>query len=366
MTPRERVETVLRGGRADHVPFTVYDTLLPKGEAERRLRNEGACVVSRVAPFKVVRRDVQVEQTQHEEDGARHVRTTYRTPEGDLSTVARSTRDSEETYHSERLFKGPEDYRAIECLIRDEQPEPDYESLAQAQAALGDSGIVVADLGYSPMQELMQTVMGIDQFAVEWSTRQDEVLRIYEALVENRRRIISVAAAAPGLAVNYCGNVSAEVVGVERFEDYYVPHYNECAEAMHSAGKVMGVHFDANTWALADLIGATDIDYVEALTPRPDGDMTVAEARTDWHDKILWINFPYSAHQDDVDGIEHTTRRLMWEAAPGDRLLIGITEAVPADRWEESFGTILQTVKRDGQLPITWSSPSQRAFETDL
>ena len=53
MTPRERVETVLTGGRADCVPFTIYDALLPDDEVARRLRSEGVCVIARMAPFTV-------------------------------------------------------------------------------------------------------------------------------------------------------------------------------------------------------------------------------------------------------------------------------------------------------------------------
>jgi hypothetical protein len=123
---------------------------------------------------------------------------------------------------------------------------------------------------------------------------------------------------------------------------------------------VVGVHFDANTWGLSDLIGASGIDYVEALTPRPDGDMTVAEARTEWHDKVLWVNFPYSLHTAPPDEVELAACQLMWEAAPGDRFIIGITEAVPQGSWQESFPAILRAVNRDGRLPITWRSRSQR------
>lgn len=365
MTPRERVETVLRGERADRVPFTVYDSLLPRGDVERRLRNDGACVIARMAPFKASLEGVATEETRTEADGSRYVRTTYRTPEGDLATVARTAGAGEQTYFTERLFKGPEDYDAIEFLIRNRRYSPAYDDMARTQDRMGEGGLVVADIGYSPMQELMMSVMDLARFAEEWAVRRERVLSLYEALVEDRGRIYPIAAEAPCLAVSYCGNVSAEVVGVERFREYYVPHYDACAEEMHAAGKVVAAHLDANTWALADLIGATGIDCVEALTPRPDGDMTVAEARTDWHEKILWVNVPYSFHVADPDGLELGVRQLMWEAAPGDRFIVGITEAVPEDRWQETFPAILRVVNRDGGLPISWRSPRMLAREAE-
>jgi hypothetical protein len=41
MTPRDRVFAALSGERVDHIPLTIYEGLLPRGEVERRLREEG-------------------------------------------------------------------------------------------------------------------------------------------------------------------------------------------------------------------------------------------------------------------------------------------------------------------------------------
>ncbi|MDA0746390.1 MAG: hypothetical protein O2954_07715 [bacterium] len=357
MTPRERVEMVLRGERPDRVPFTVYENKLPQCEAERLLRNDGACIIQRnPSVYRTVRRNVAIERVTYEEDGATYTRTNVRTPKGYLYSVERHAPDEQTTWHLERLFKKPEDYDALEFLIRDQEFIPEYEAFARAQSLVGGDVFLRPGIGYSPFQEILYSLMGLEMFSIEWAERRDEVLRIYDALTASRSKLYPVVARSPALAVNYCGNVSSEVVGLDRFEKYYLPHYNEFAEVMHKHGKIMGVHFDANNWALAELIGMSDIDYIEAFTPQPDCDMTVAEAKTAWHDKILWINFPSSVHLQDVDVIEQTTRQILWEAAPGDRFLVGITENVPEDRWQESMAAILRMINQDGDVPITWKT----------
>ena len=45
MTPRERVDAALRNEMPDWVPFTVYECMLPTSETERRLRDDGLCIV---------------------------------------------------------------------------------------------------------------------------------------------------------------------------------------------------------------------------------------------------------------------------------------------------------------------------------
>jgi len=96
--------------------------------------------------------------------------------------------------------------------------------------------------------------MGVKGFAAEWAERQDRVLKLYGALLDNRRRLCAAVVQAPVLAVNCDANVSSEVVGLDRFRRYYVPYYNEVAEVLHAGGKLAGAHLDARIWTLAEAV----------------------------------------------------------------------------------------------------------------
>ena len=50
--------------------------------------------------------------------------------------------------------------------------------------------------------------------------------------------------------------------------------------------------------------------------------------------------------------VEATTRRLLREAAPGDRFIMGIMEDIPENRWQQNLLTISRMIHRDGELPI--------------
>ena len=350
MTPRERVETVLRGELANKVPFTAFADQLPRCEAERRLRNGGLCIVDRQTPiFRTVTPHIRQERIHYEEQGQSYVRTLFRTSVGELTEVEQFGPDDTTSWHVERLFKSPEDYRPLRVLIEDQQYEPAYDTFLKRQEWLGDDFFLRPDIGYSPMHQLLYSVMGIERFAEEWAERRDEVLALYEALVANRRRLYPLAARSPALLVNYCGNVSPEVVGLGRFEEYYLPHYDEFAEIMHAHGKLVSVHFDADTWLFEEAIGVSRIDCIEAFTPPPDGDVTVAQARSIWHDKILWTNFPPSVHLQPVSQVEATARQLLREAASGVRFLLGVTENLPADRWQDSLTAIMRAINAEAR-----------------
>jgi len=351
MTPRERVDAALCGEMPDAVPFTVYECMLPKSEAERQLRNEGLCIVERSSVFKTVYSEVSVERTLFTaDDGDERIRTVVKTPEGTLTAIDKPAGFT--SWHEKRLFSSPNDYEPLECMIRDRTYVPDYERFAELQELMGDDASVRGQIGYSPLQEIIYGLMGVMEFAVQWGENRDRVMRLYDALVEDRRKIYEVVAHSPAHTVNYGGNVSPEVVGLDRFERMIMPHYEEAAEVLHQHGKLMGVHFDANTKLLAPAIARSKMDYVEAFTPYPDCDMTVAEAREAWPDKTLWINFPSSVHLQSIQNIEDMTRHLLREAAPGNRFIIGITEDLPPGRWRENYAAILRVCNSEGRTPI--------------
>jgi len=352
MTPRERVEVALRGEPADRVPFTIYANKLPRCQVELELRNAGACILER-SPGVITTETPNVKTTSitYTENGARLVRTIYETPKGTLTTIDRPAPGT--SWHLKRLFTGPEDYAPLIAMIRDRVHRPNYEAFVKARDRYGEGSFLRAGIGYSPLQEIIHSLMGVEHFSIEWAERRDDLMRLYDALTEDRRKMYPLFAESPALAINYGGNISPEVVGRQRFEQYILPHHNEAAEIVHKTGKLLGVHYDANNRALASGIASSLIDYVEAFTPPPDCDMSVAEARKVWPDKVLWINFPSSVHLFGVDAVLDMTRQILREAAPGDRFIMGVTEDVHDGAWPKTFPAIARVLNEEGKLPLT-------------
>ena len=356
MNPKERVEALLLGRGADHVPFTVDTLMLPRCETERRLRNDGMCIVKYPDVFKTESPDVKETTSYYREDGTCKVRRDIETPYGNLFSISRivdiDTTTGTTTWDEEKIFHGPEDYKAIEFMVRNRVHTPDYEPALKAQRMAGDDIILRAFIGYEPLQEIIIPIMGFERFSYEWADNRDEVLKLYEALVEDRRKLYPIVAQSPVLHANYGANVSSDVMSPANFERYILPHYQECAEVMHRHGKLLGAHMDANIGGLASLIAQSDLDFIEAFTPYPDTDMTVGEALDIWPDKVLWINFPSSVHLQGPEGIEKAMLDILEQAKPGNRLLVGITEDVPDNRWQESFQVISRVLNTAGRLPI--------------
>ena len=339
-TPRQRVLEALHGGHADKVPFTMYESKIPQCAAEREMRNRGLCIVNRTRVFTTVRPNVTVTEEVYWEDGKRFTRTHYDTPVGAVSTLNEAAGFT--SWHHEKMFKSPDDYRVLLFLIQDERYEPAYEAYAQAERAFGEDAIYRAGFGLEPMQMLISGgLIGMQDYCLQWMENRDEILKLYEALVEKRRQVYHLVAESPATHANYGGNVVPKIIGLKGFEDYYVPHYNEAAEVMHRHGKLIGSHLDADCGLIAEAVGRTDLDYIEAFTPAPDTDMTLAQARAAWPDKVLWINYPSSVHLQDDAVVAQTAAELVAENGSADGLIVGITEDIPEHRWQSSCLAIM-------------------------
>ncbi|MEZ4730338.1 MAG: hypothetical protein R3E79_24680 [Caldilineaceae bacterium] len=349
MTPRARVERALAGGHSDKVPFTIYESKIPQCSAERDMRNHGLCIVKRDVPvFKTHRPHVKVTQITQWQAERPLARTIYETPMGCVETLSEDAGFT--TWYHEKMFKTVDDYKVLRFLIEDEVYEPTYASFAQAERDLGEDAIFRANFGLEPLQMLISgTLMDMQTFCYEWMDHRDEILQLYDAIVVNRRKLYPIIAASPVSHVNYGGNVTPEIIGLKTFEQYYVPHYNEAAEVMHAAGKLIGCHFDANCKLLSQAIARTDLDYIEAFTPAPDTDMTLGEARQAWPDKVIWMNFPSSMHLQPDPVVEEKTIALLDELPAIDGILMGITEDMPPDRWRDSCRAIMRGLDRHAQ-----------------
>ena len=356
MTPLERVEAVLWGHGPDHVPFTVYESKLPPCAVERQLRNEGLCIHNRhYTPMKSVTPNCSVEthtytpppQTGDVYAGETLVKTTTRTPAGDLIAVNKPAGFT--SWRVELPFKTADDYPALIALAEDTQFLPDHETYEKALAWMGDDVILRATLGYSPLQAIIYNLMGVETFCIEWAERRDRVMELYEALAARDRRAFEVLATGPCPYVQYCGNVSPQIVGRERFRELILPLYDEFGAMLHEHGKLFGCHLDADCGLLADLIGESELDFIEAFTPAPDTDMSIADARRAWPCKILWANFPSSVHLADQEQIYATACQMIDEDGGSQKLIIGITEDVPEDRWQENFLTINRACREYGR-----------------
>ncbi len=346
MTPRQRVEAALHDEPVDQVPFTIYHGMLPRGARERRLRELGLGLCVRTSVTTSHAPNVEIETRTSVENGRSVTCERVRTPVGEITAKRTAGGGYGSMATIEHYIKRPEDYDVVRFWVQDVVCEPAYDGFRRIAGEIGEDGYVMTAIGYSPMMEMLVCYLGLEQFSIDMVDRPDAFFGLYELLAARRRRVYEIMAESPSEVILYGGNVHPEIMGAERFAEYIVPRYDEAADVLHAAGKIIGVHMDADNRVFAPAVARSKIDLVEAFTPPPDCDMSVAEARIAWPDKTLWINFPSSVHLASPERIRTATQEILNQAAGMNRFLIGITEDIPQHVVLQSLTVIAETINQ--------------------
>jgi uroporphyrinogen-III decarboxylase len=347
MTPRERVLAVLRGEPTDKVPFTIYENKVPQCAVERRLRNEGLCILYRdFPPYRIVRPNCVTETFEYLEEGRLRRRIVTRTPVGEVFEVVEPA-----DYTAWRVvhpFKSPEDYKVLRFIEEDTRVLPCYEEFEKAQALRGDDMLLRADVGGNPLHRIMYLLMDMEAFAVEWAENRDEVLALAEAMRKNVIATARVVADSPSIVSNLGGNETPMVMGPGRYREYCIPLINEVAALLEEKGKFLGSHMDGNNRAWAKDLAGSGLHIIEAFSPAPDTDMTMAEAVAAWPDKAIWINFPSTVHLSGIEKVKEKAREIL-QAAAGHRLIIGVTEDIHPELWQQGLLAVSEVINEQAR-----------------
>ncbi len=347
---RERMSAVLHGGRPDRVPFAPYDNLLPCGDFARELGNRGmGLCLRRSTAWSECPHVVTAMST----EGDIHT-TTYTTPVGSVSTSRRTHLgriDDSGSLELDGLIKGSADYEPVVYMLDDTTFHADSALYHNALRDVGADGIIFSD-GLQPPYDATRSyygsVYGLDRWVYAQADEPERFASLLAALERRARRCLPLLLEAPG-EVRSMGSVDGQY-GPTQFRRYVLPFFQEIVPRYHARGKLVSIHAHAsNLSVFTELIARTGADIIEAFTPPPIGDLSVAEARHAWGpDVVIGVNFPETIFwYGPRETREYTLDILRSDPCPR-RLYIGMTEmgtyGVTDDESEHAFKEGLRAV----------------------
>lgn len=342
MLIRERLEAFWSGERPDRIPFTTYENKIPPDWSDpviRQMLRDGLGVI-RFVPTYSIRYEGEVQIIdQNGWEGSRNVRRQiWRTPLGEVSALW------VDNWQQKYFLETAEDYRVMTYIAKHTRYTADYAAFNTQQVILPPYMIPVTRVGRTPLQTILVDYAGLANFSLHLVEFTDEMQELYEVMRKNFRTLVEIVAAGPGRYINVLENFTAETLGPRRFRQFLLPVYEETFGMLHQAGKIVGCHYDGNIRVVKDLVANAPIDLIESLTPPPEGDMTLAEARAAWPDKLFWSNINLGCYELPPEALRQEIFQRVRDGAPdGRRLAFEVSEDRPPC-WRESMPVILQTL----------------------
>jgi len=344
MNHRERLMTTYRGEKADRVPLTIYDWLVPDTQAGQRLRDKGLITIDSKRVFREELKGVIVRKKEVGSGINKEFVTTLETPVGSLFERTRIDPTFQSRWVIEHFIKSLDDYRVMKYIFDHTITEPAFEEFREADADMGERGIVLGEILPIPIQWLLVELMGTETWSEGVMMYPDEIAELHESLTRLYRQQISIAADSPAEVIWLPDNVTGSIMSSQLFDQYCGPIYAEACVELKQAGKLSFSHFDGINRPIARNIAQTPLDIIEAFTPPPMCDMSVAEACTVWPDKVLSLNVPGTLFTEPYELIESYIKQYMKEGSQRNGFVIGCTEEYDFTKFEHAFSAIGSTM----------------------
>lgn len=344
MTPKERFEAVFRGERPDAMVFfgdltywySVHDQIGDLPEAWRGPRGIGRLhrdmgvgeYVPGCCAYAMVEGDrVRVEG--RTEGGVRTV--VWRTPVGTLRSRQAYSQPSFSWGFTEHAVKGVEDLKTLRYIMEHRTYRPAPEAIVQVERDYGDFGVAIVAVDGSPLTELNKTWMGVMDMCYLLADEPDEVKETLETIARSQDRAyeITEACACPYVMINE--NLSAETMG-GYFDEFIGPYLSRRMEGLHAHGKKALLHNDGTLRGTLDKLGATGVDCVDSVVPKPVGDVAVADLRSLAGNEILLLGGlpgamfapPFTARD-----MERHVREILRRHKESGTFMLGVADQVP-------------------------------------
>ncbi|MGC9453725.1 MAG: uroporphyrinogen decarboxylase family protein [Phycisphaerae bacterium] len=201
-----------------------------------------------------------------------------------------------------------------------------YDRLCDEWSGLG------APTMYMPrttVQKLYIDEMGVENAIFALMDYGDTCEAYFEALQTNQEQLIEVINDSPVEVINFGDNVHSGTLPPEYFARYVLPVYQRRCELLHDGGKFVHAHFDGDTRPLLPMARDTGLDGIEAITPQPQGDVTLEEVKEALGDELFLIDGIPAVYFDktyDEQTLIDCARRVIELFAP--RLILGISDEI--------------------------------------
>jgi hypothetical protein len=260
------------------------------------------------------------------------ITTIWHTSKGDLRSVELRTALAWHRY--EMQVKTPDDMRIMEHILRSQRVEFDWELFRRNDELLGDRGAPTMYLPRVNIQRLYIDLMGFEPTLLALHDWPDAVERLIRVIDETDEEILRVVAECPVEHINFGDNVDCDMLPPPLLVKYVMPAYQRRNEVLHAAGKFTHTHFDGKLKTLLPYLRDLGCDGFEALTPLPQGDVSLQEIKDALGDDLLLLDgIPCTDFMPDFPYEELRKRTLEILDLFAPNLILGVSDepSPPAD-----------------------------------
>ncbi|MGN1098704.1 MAG: uroporphyrinogen decarboxylase family protein [Christensenellales bacterium] len=263
--------------------------------------------------------------------GKREMMFIYDTPVGSVNMILRGNDSNPGMYYKKWLLETPEDIRVQTYIEEGTTYRFNEDMYNELYAKWGTIGAPTMYICRTPIQECFVETMGVENTIYALYDDEDLMEKYFRAKEDANLRMIDEINKSPIRIINYGDNIHCGITSPDLFEKYIIPVYAGRYDKLKSAGKFIHSHWDGDIKSILKYAQCCYLDGIEAMTPFPQGDVSVDEIIDALGDKMILLdgiaallfNNTYPIEQ-----LDEQVETLISKMA--GRLILGISDEMPS------------------------------------
>lgn len=219
---------------------------------------------------------------------------------------------------------------------------------------IGDDGIFVPTLQPSPVQQLLEYEMGMENFYCLYADYPAEMDLLIRQM--HRCKLLEyeyVARNMPFEMIIPIENTSTAMISPEIYRKYSMQHMRDFSDIVHRYGKKSVIHMCGHIGHLLDEIKETNLDGIHALTEAPVGDCPFDKALDVLGEDLIIIgtlnSTIFQSRTASAEDIKLELSRLFTPRIRNSRFVIWpVSDGLPTDLWR--FQAVNEWIEEKGLL----------------
>jgi len=262
------------------------------------------------------------------------------TPYGELVSRYRLSSGDKVWFNVEFMVKDKDDLKKLRWLYENTVYSFSEEKFDKGSKFIGDRGEPQFYLcpPKSPYMFLAQIWARLQDFIYLLVDAQKEVEDVMKTMDDSYDSLFEeITSSKKVRIVNFGENIDVHYFSPLYFEKYLIPYYEKRANQLKKAGIYTHIHIDGSFKPLLKYLKDLPFDGFEALTPLPQGDVSIEEIKENIGDKILLDGIPAVLFLPTfkAEEFEDCVKKIIKLFHP--RLILGISDELPEGAPEESI-----------------------------
>jgi len=274
----------------------------------------------------------------------------FETPIGELSSLYAYKDSSKTIFQKEYFVKKKEDIKILKYMYNDLKYLPTYDDTRKEEAKIGEDGIVAVGVVGSPIIDMIENFMGIQNFLFYLYDYKKDIESLYDTIFAKNVESLEIIARSPAKLVVVWEDTGTGLYSPDIFRKYIAPVLKIYSDIAHKNNKYILVHSCGLLKDIINDLAETGVDGLTDVAQFPTGNINLIDIRKKVSKDFILTGGIDSTVLTSPDKriVEKNVIKILNDMKPYGNFIIGSADSVPADTPIENLKLIYKLVEEYG------------------